>query len=110
MDDFQSVVGRTPQQAVNEWLEGCRAKVQTYANWPGEMRSYGLMRRYYAAFNRAQQQEGTAARREALLAQWQAEDATELPGGADAWERLGPHHGQHKVCGVIHQFTAPCPP
>jgi hypothetical protein len=42
MGDFQAVVGLTPQQATDEWLDECRAHAYQWPDWPLMMRSRAL--------------------------------------------------------------------
>jgi hypothetical protein len=99
------------------WLLDCAAKHYAFPDWLGEGKTR-LRKAYYDAQEKAEQQQAAAARREALRAQWQAEEEAkrpaEPPGGADAWTEVralgdgfyGTHVGG---CGQPHQCNAPCP-
>jgi len=74
MSDFGAVVGLTPQQAVDEWLDECRAHGYQWPDWPLMMRSRALRKRYNDA-----KRQGSTGYRPGVAAVHQSDDPWHPP-------------------------------
>jgi len=125
-DDLRAwVLAHTPQVDLayqhDKFLQHCRAQAIENADWIEAFKGWLLDANRRATHNGHRPGVGPDPMVAQLRANQPREDAVEwppepapapaantLPGGAEAWVRIGPYHGKHVNCGTVHQFNSSC--